>query len=208
MGKIKSVFIIGGYKSETKKFLKKEAEKHDFVLALDGGADIALNAGIMPDMSIGDFDGISSGAKAKIGKEKLFKVARQDNTDMEKGLDLCKVLKPQKITVACAAGGRVDFTVGNFISLLNYAKYFDIEVKSVDFSVYPLIKGGTFKVRKGATVSLVPFTVIKNITLSGLKYTLKNETLKPSQMAVSNSALKDKFTVAFDKGKLLLAVYK
>lgn len=207
MAKIKSVLIIAGFNGETKNFLKKEAASHDFILALDGGADIALNAGILPDMAVGDLDGISARAKAKIGKEKLFKITRQDNTDMEKGLDFCKVIKPQKITVVCAVGGRLDFTLGNFISLLNYAKYFDIEVKSADFSVYPLVKGGSFKVRKGATVSLIAFSDIKNITLSGLKYSLKNETLKPSQRAVSNIALQDRFTVGFDKGKLLLIIY-
>lgn len=208
MPKIESVLIITGFKSESKKFLQQEAAKHDFILALDGGGDIALKAGIMPHMVIGDLDSISAQAKEQIGRDRLFKVARQDNTDMEKGLDFCKVLKPSMVTVVGAAGGRLDFTLGNLISLLNYAKYFDIEVKSSSMTVYPLVKGGTFKARKGATVSLLPFEKIKNITLKGLKYPLKNETLSLCQKGVSNMAEEETFSVSFDKGRLLLAVYK
>jgi len=208
MSKIKSVLVIAGFKCETKAFLQKEASNHDFILALDGGADIALKAGIVPDMTVGDLDTISVQTKIKIGKEKLFKVSRQDNTDMEKGLDFCKVLKPQKITVIGGVGGRLDFTLGNFISLFNYAKYFDIEVKSFAYCAYILLKGGTFKAAKGATVSLIPFTEIKNITLTGVKYPLKNESLNLSQRGVSNKVLKDKFTIAFSKGKLAVIVFR
>lgn len=207
MKKINSVLVIAGAKGENKTFLKAEAKKHDFILALDSGADTALSAGFEPDLALGDLDSVSEEAKAKLGKEKLFKINRQDNTDLEKGLSFCKIIKPQKVTLVCLAGGRLDFTLSNFLTLFNFVKNFEIEVKSAGWRVYPLQKSGVFKAEKGATVSLIPLTAVKKITLKGLKYGLKNDILKVGQLAVSNTAVKEELSVEFKTGKLLLMIY-
>ena len=120
MQKIKNLLIIANGQSENKTFIKTCAKQTDFILALDGGADISLKAGIMPNLVIGDLDSISQKAKNKIGKEKLLKVSRQDNTDLEKGLDFARYFKVQNITIICAQGGRLDFTLSNFSSVFNY----------------------------------------------------------------------------------------
>ncbi len=207
MKEIKSILIIGGAPGEDKKFLKEEAKKHDFILALDSGADTAFKAGISPDIALGDLDSISEQAKAKLGAEKLFKIARQDNTDLEKGLAFCKVIKPQKVTIVCMTGGRLDFTLSNFSSLFSAVKDFDITVKSKDWTIYPIYKSGKFKAVKGATVSLVPLGTVSGLTLKGLKYGLDNAVLKIGQSAVSNIAKKEEFSVEFKKGNLLVMIF-
>ena len=80
MREIDSILIIAGAKSAGKIFLRREAKSHDFVLALDGGADTALKAGILPDMALGDLDSISQEAKKELGPRRLFKISRQDGT--------------------------------------------------------------------------------------------------------------------------------
>ena len=207
MKKINSILVIAGAKGENKNFLKEEAKKYDFILALDSGADTALEAGFEPDLALGDFDSVSEEAKAKLGKEKLFKISRQDNTDLEKGLSFCKVIKPQKVTIVCLSGGRLDFTLSNFLTLFNFIRNFEIEVKSDAWRIYPLRKRGIFEAVKGAKVSLIPLTPIKDITLKGLKYGLKNDTLKVGQLAVSNTAVKEEISIDFKSGKLLLMIY-
>jgi thiamine pyrophosphokinase len=207
MKKIKSVLIIANGAGESKAFLKKQAAVHDFILALDAGADTALKAGVTPDLAIGDLDSISQTAKKKLGKAKLFKITRQDNTDFEKGLDFISFIKPEKVTIACATGGRIDFTLSNFSSVFNYAGRFDMVFKSESWRIYPVIETKSFNCKKGAAVSLIPMDACKDITLRNLKYTLKNATLAPGRTAVSNTAKKDAFTVSFRKGKLLVMIY-
>ena len=207
MREIDSILIIAGAKADKRAFLREEAQAHDFVLALDGGADTALKAGIMPDMALGDLDSISEEAKKLLGPKRLFKISRQDNTDLEKGLSLCEFIKPKKVTVTCMTGGRLDFTLSNFSSLFGAVKTFEIEVKSPLWRAYPIAGSRSFEAQQGATVSLIPFGDIRGLTLKGLKYGLNNAELKIGQSAVSNIAKNKTFSVQFKKGKLLVMVY-
>ena len=207
MREIDSILIIAGAKSAGKIFLRREAKSHDFVLALDGGADTALKAGILPDMALGDLDSISQEAKKELGPRRLFKISRQDNTDLEKGLSFCKVVKPKRITVTCMTGGRLDFTLSNFSSLFGAVENFNIEVKSPQWRIYPIESSRRFNAQKGAVVSLIPFSDIEALTLKGLKYGLNNAQLKVGQSAVSNIAKSKEFAVEFEKGKLLVMIY-
>ncbi|MDR0953438.1 MAG: thiamine diphosphokinase [Elusimicrobiota bacterium] len=207
MRKINNLLIIANGQKESAAFLKAQASKSDFILALDGGADTALKAKIMPDAVVGDLDSISPAAKAKIPAIKLFKIARQDNTDFEKGLNFATYIKPQSITVVCATGGRLDFTLGNFSSVFSYTKKLNIVFKGQGWRLYPLEKSATFKCKKGATVSLIPMGKASGITLTNLKYPLKDATLTIGQTAVSNVALKDKIKVEIKSGRLLAIIY-
>ena len=53
----KALLICNGEKP--KKWLKKWVKEADFVLAADGGANAAAEAGITPDAVIGDLDSAS-----------------------------------------------------------------------------------------------------------------------------------------------------
>lgn len=207
MRKVKNILIIANGAQEDANYLRTLAKEHDYILALDGGADIALAAGIMPDLALGDLDSISAAAQKKLGELKLFQIPRQDNTDLEKGLDFAAFLRPQNITIACAAGGRIDFTLSNFSSVFSYIKKLDIVFKGFGWRIYPIEKLRQFTCKKGAAVSLMPMGDCKGLTLENLKYPLKNAAFGPGQTAVSNIALKNNFTVRLTKGKLLVMIY-
>jgi len=207
MKKVNNILLIANGKGENAAFIKAAAKDCDFVLAVDGGADNALNAGVKPDMAIGDLDSISASAKAALGKDKIFKVCRQDNTDLEKALDFTSVLRPQNVTIICASGGRLDFTLSNFSSVFNYTKKLNIVLKGKGWKIYPAEKSAVYECKKGVTVSLIPMGTVSGITLENLKYPLKDATLKPGMTAVSNVAKGNTFKVSFKKGKLLVMVY-
>jgi thiamine pyrophosphokinase len=208
MQTIKNLLIIANGQEENKTFIKTCAKAADFILALDGGADTALKAGIMPNLVIGDLDSISQTAKNKIGKEKLLKVSRQDNTDLEKGLDFAHYFKVPNITIICAQGGRIDFTLSNFSSVFNYIDKAQIIFKTSSCDIYPIKKSTRFECKKGAKISLIPMGNTTGLTLKNLKYTLKNASFKIGQTAVSNIALKNNFEVSFTKGQLLVIINK
>lgn len=56
------------------------------MVAADSGADLALAAGLMPRLVIGDFDSISDRARAALPPDRLHHVAEQESTDFEKCL--------------------------------------------------------------------------------------------------------------------------
>lgn len=208
MQTIKKLLIIANGQGENKTFIKNLAQESDFILALDGGADTALKAAVMPNLVLGDLDSISARTKNKIGKEKLLKVARQDNTDLEKGLDFARYFKVPNITIICAEGGRLDFTLSNFSSVFNYIDKANIVFKTSTCEIFPLKKSAKFECKKGAKISLIPMGNTTGLTLKNLKYSLKNATFKIGQTAVSNIALKNTFEVSFTKGQLLVIVNK
>ncbi|WP_104019786.1 thiamine diphosphokinase [Roseovarius nitratireducens] len=56
------------------------------VVAADGGADKALEAGLMPRAVIGDFDSISAATRARLPDDILHPLHDQDSTDFDKCL--------------------------------------------------------------------------------------------------------------------------
>ncbi|WP_323715998.1 thiamine diphosphokinase [Paracoccus aminovorans] len=81
------------------------------VAAADGGADTALQFGLMPQAVWGDFDSISDRARAAIPPGNLHPVAEQDSTDFEKCLSR---LRTPFVVALGFAGGRHD----HFLSAL------------------------------------------------------------------------------------------
>jgi thiamine pyrophosphokinase len=207
---MKNILIIANGGREDAAFLRVLARAHDYVLALDGGADTAMAAGIMPDLALGDLDSISRAAKKRLGDLRLLQIPRQDNTDLEKGLDFAVFLKPSAINIACATGGRIDFTLGNFSSVFAYIKKTAIVFIGKGWRVYPLEAAAApreFACKKGSTVSLVPVGGCRGITLKNLKYPLKNAPLATGSTAISNVALGKSFEVLLKRGRLLVIVY-
>jgi len=206
MRKIESILIIANGSREDINCLRALAKEHDYIIALDGGADTALAAGVMPDLALGDLDSISAAAKKKLGALRLFQIPRQDNTDLEKGLDFAAFLRPRNVTIACAAGGRIDFTLSNFSSVFSYTKKLNIVFKGCGWRIYPIEKTTKFSCKKGAKVSIMPVDNFSRISLKNLVFPLKNAIFGPGQTAVSNISLKNNFTVQL-KGRLLVMIY-
>lgn len=91
------------------KFPRELAE--GFIIAADRGLDYALEAGISPDMVVGDFDSaknaVPSGAETvKFPPEKDYSDAElAANIALERGFDELRLL--------CALGGRLDHSFAN-----------------------------------------------------------------------------------------------
>lgn len=80
------------------------------VIAVDGGADAVLAAGLVPEHVIGDLDSVSAAGRRAFA-DRLQHVAEQDSTDFGKALRL----HPAPLTIAVGfIGARVD----HFLSCL------------------------------------------------------------------------------------------
>ncbi len=204
----KALLICNGQKPG--KWLKKYAAQADFVLAADGGADSALAAGVLPSAVIGDLDSISPRTRRALQDVPFIHVERQDNTDLEKALDWLTAQGFTDCVIAGATGGRLDFTLGNVLSVRPYARKIRVQFIGDKWQLWVLTQGLKFAARKGARVSLLPLTSCKNVTLKGLKYRVSNEDWDTSHTGrtLSNEAAAKTCEIAFTSGLMLLYVEK
>lgn len=83
----KGVTLIGGG-ATAPGTLEAALSRAPVLVAADGGADLALAAGRIPDAVIGDFDSVSEAAMAAIPADRQHRVPEQETTDLGKCLRL------------------------------------------------------------------------------------------------------------------------
>ncbi|HSD98556.1 MAG TPA: thiamine diphosphokinase [Patescibacteria group bacterium] len=205
------VIFSGGTISRST-LVRSAIKQADFIIAADGGAESALRMGIVPGVVIGDFDSVSPKTMRKLEKKQatLLKFPQEkDETDTELALDYAIKHKATDITILGGNNGdRFDHVIANLL-LATTSK---VSVKFINGNQVMWIEKGpiirTISGKKGDLLSLIPLLGdVKGVTLEGLQYGLKNETLafgKPR--GVSNVFLGKKASVQFAKG-LLLIVY-
>ncbi|WP_259444787.1 thiamine diphosphokinase [Neotabrizicola shimadae] len=82
---LNGVTLIGGGPVGRRELMQALRRAPD-VVAVDGGADAALAAGLNPLAVIGDFDSISDAARAAIDPARLHPIPEQATTDFDKAL--------------------------------------------------------------------------------------------------------------------------
>ena len=75
------------------------------LVAADGGAATALEAGRVPDLVIGDFDSLPHSTGESLPKDRLLHVTEQDSTDFEKCL--ARITAPLILALGFT-GARID----------------------------------------------------------------------------------------------------
>jgi thiamine pyrophosphokinase len=212
----KKIIIVSGGCPVNPEFLGKQIRKSGkcLIICCDGGARHLQNTGFEPDVIIGDMDSIDSAELAGYSREKIQIIkypAKKDFTDTELALDYAIGLKPEKIFIWCALGGRIDHTLAN-IFLLARAQEKGIETILADeyCETFVLNKSIVFTREKGKTVSLIALTPrVTGITLSGFAYPLTKGSLQMGQSrGISNVIQNARAVIKIEKGKLLVIKYR
>ncbi len=206
MKKLFRTLLIGNGETLPSVFLRTAARRADFVLAADGGADRALAAGVTPDAVIGDLDSVSPSAKQTLGADKFLFINNQNNTDLEKALDFLTQNGCKQCMICGFSGGRLDFTLGNFLSVYPYVKRMDVCFTGPGWTIYPLAAGRKFACKKGARVSLIPLKTCTGVSLKGLKYPLCNARLswRRAGRSLSNQTTGKSFQISLKTGYMLV----
>jgi thiamine pyrophosphokinase len=178
----------------------------EFLVAADGGANSARALGLRPDLLIGDLDSVTPATRRFFPHLPTIQVSRQDNTDLEKALDYLAVHRVAEVIILGATGRRVDFTLGNFSLLWNYPTFKKLFVAGDGWYAIPIRRGRTVHARKGSTVSLIPFSPCRGITLRGLHYPLRNASMRTGEIGVSNVVRQVPFSVRVKSGAMMLFV--
>lgn len=185
---------------------RKLARLTDIIVAADGGANSARALGIRPEVIVGDLDSITPATRRHFATSLFVQVSRQDNTDFEKALDFLKKGSVRDVIVIGASGRRIDFTLANLSLLWRYVSRFHLTVVGDGWRAFPARRVNRIVSPRGTTVSLIPLGRVSGITLSGLRYPLRDGTLNRGEVAVSNVVIRSPFSVKVGSGSLLVIV--
>jgi thiamine pyrophosphokinase len=203
---VRALLICNG-EQPSRPLARRLARLADYIVAADGGANRARKLGITPDLIIGDLDSISPATRKFFSLTPVLRVARQDNTDMEKALDhLLFSSLAWEVLIIGATGYRVDHTLGNLAVLSNYSRHIRVVACGDGWHAFPVGQTERVYASVGTTVSLIPFSACHGVTLRGLKYPLRNASLRAGQVAVSNKVQRSPFTISVRRGTMLAVV--
>ena len=184
------------------------AKESDLIICADGGANHAKSARIKPKIIIGDLDSIKNSTKKYYSNIEIIKIEDQNSTDLEKSLDYLISNKKFSATIIGATGKRIDHTLANISILLKYhLKGMKLKIIEKRFEIFVATKYFSAITKIGKTISLIPITKCIGIKTSGLKYTLKSETLCMGvREGVSNVAVKKNISVKIKTGALAILI--
>lgn len=151
------------------------------VIAADGGARAALEAGVVPDAVIGDMDSVPDDPRLK---GRLFPVTEQDSTDF--GKCLARIEAPLILALGFG-GGRLDHTLAVMTTLAHFAhrKVVAAVGESVVCLAPPVID---LPLEAGEVVSLWPLGPVMARS-EGLRWPLDGLAFAPDgQIGTSNAA--------------------
>ena len=195
--------IIANGESCSYEMLVGLMEWSPFIVVLDGAYKRVNELQIKPDVVIGDLDSV--GSIGSIENVDLIQDSDQENTDLEKAINLLVEKKYTDINVVWATGKRLDHTLNNFHTL---AKYSDINVVIYDnhSKAFALPKKFSKVYKKNSKISLIPLHTCTGISTENLVYSLNNEDLSiGGRSGTSNSVLEDGIvSVTYTSGTLIL----
>ena len=154
-------------------------------VAADGGANLAVRAGVIPDAVIGDFDSVTPETLAALSGTQRVRIREQDSTDFEKAL--CSISTPVVLAVGFL-GARMDHSLAALHVLTAHPDRACILIggEEILFLCPPQIEIPT---QAGDVVSLFPLGMVSG-TSRGLQWDIEGLIFEPmSQIGTSNAAL-------------------
>jgi len=195
------VIVIANGSFPSHPIAKNYLNKSGTIICTDGAADKLISSGRNPDIVIGDFDSTSIKGKNQIGK--WIETPDQNKTDLEKTFEWCIINNIKKIVLLGSGGKREDHTIGNLFTLAKYHNEIQCEIITNHARIICVSGENYIFADTNQNISIIATELIESITLDGLQYNMKNESLSPSARAISNKAISDKFYLE-STGKVLV----
>ena len=180
---------------------KKYLNKSGTIICTDGAADKLIGSGRNPDIIIGDFDSTSIKGKDRTGK--WIETPDQNKTDLEKTFEWCIMNNIKKIVLLGSSGKREDHTIGNLFTIAKYHDEIKCEIITNHAKIICVYGENYISADTNQNISIIATEPIESITLDGLQYNMRNESLLPSARAISNKVISDKFYLG-STGKVLV----
>lgn len=177
-----------------------------FVIAADSGLDRCLEAGITPNLAVGDFD--SAKTEVPSGVEVVTVPSEKDDTDAHLAAQIAIERGFTKLRMLCALGGRASHSIAN-IQLLR-----ELQKKNVSAVLYGeqsqmfLLCSESVEIPKfSGYLSLFALDKTAVVSESGVKYPLNRHKLTNDfSLGVSNEITAEAATITSHKGLCLVVL--
>ena len=170
-----------------------------FVVAADGGANLAMRHKIMPQAVIGDFDSISKDALSKLPAAALFKIEEQDSTDFDKAL---RNISSSMILAVGFTGARMDHQLAAFSTLVQRADKTCVMLGSSEI-VFVAPPSVTLELPIGTVFSLFPMGPVSGTSV-GLRWPLDGLEFSPNGRVGTSNEVAGPITLTFDGPNMLV----
>ena len=204
-----AIFLNGSPDSSS--LLRRVAGGADLIFAADGGARYALEAGIVPDLVVGDMDSLGEEQAREVerrGASLERHPVRKDEMDGQLAVLAARERGASVADLLCAVGGRLGalFAVPH---ILLAAERIGLRSTVVaDQGRIFVIAAGSRTLRGDPrdSVSIFPLSgPATGITLEGMEYPLENATLEPGDtLGFHNELIGGEATVSVEGGALLV----
>lgn len=204
MSKRAFIYAAGAHTYEDVSLYSRiKRNEDDLIICADGGYNLICEAGIKPDVIIGDMDSVSGKLPTDV---KIYTYpCKKDKTDLHICVDFALRHKCDQIILLGVMGGRISHSMGSLMMLeyihKNHAAGMILTASTRVFLVSDKIsvKRDNFKY-----LSLIPLTeTAEGVSISGVKYPLENAVLKREKnLGISNEFDSDTAEISVKKGLL------
>lgn len=200
-----AVLLNGDYDLPTDFFkLNREYDSFDFFCA-DGGANLAVKLGIVPQLVMGDMDSVTIQTRRHLESLCQFMELPADK-NVSDAEALLKRLHDQgynEIHLFAATGGRLDQTMFNLQLLCRFPQ---TRIITRDEEVSYLEKTCKIVGKAGCRASLlITSNAVTGLSLTGFRFDLhKIDVESGSTLTLSNVIISDNAVVSYEQGSLLL----
>ena len=183
----------------------------DYVIAADGGWQLAVLLGLKPSVLVGDFDSMNL-PTLPADTQIVTLPVEKDVTDTAQALRIGYDAGYREFLLLGCTGGRLDHFQAALTDAVAYVqKGCSVVLADEKNEIYPLAPGDyLFSAREGEKVSFFAFgEEVTGLFATEMHYDVADMTLQPTcSLCVSNVALEDSFCVSFRSGTLLMYLSK
>ncbi len=202
--KMKNALIVNGGHNSTK---RDQLGNYDLIVAVDSGTEQAYKLFLKPNLIIGDLDSIDEKTIKRAEKDEVQILKYETNkneTDFELALKYVIDKEIKDITIIGGEYGEIDHLFGVLTVIISFQEDQQILWIHKDQSV--LIPNSK-KIAIGSNVefSILPFTNLKNLSISGAQWNLDNENIEfGKSVTLRNISIDNDIVVSVDDGKFCL----
>jgi thiamine pyrophosphokinase len=204
-----AIFLNGS--TESSDLLRRVAGCADLIVAADGGARYALEAGVVPDLVVGDMDSLGEDLALEVerrGATLERHPARKDKMDGQLAVLAARERGATAADLLCAGGGRLGalFAVPH---ILLAAERIGLRCTVVADRVRMFVVEAGYRTVEGEpreSISIFPLSgPVAGVTLEGMEYPLQNASLEPGDtLGFHNELIGREATVSVGKGAVLV----
>lgn len=206
MGTLKKRCVIIGSGDCSIDILKENINNSDYIICADGGYDYAVEADLIPDLLIGDFDSIKAIPK---NVAKITLPVEKDVTDAVAAFNEGVKQGFASFVLFGGTGGRFEHTFAN-ISLMANASKQNLSFEIIDEKhIFRAVTNSSIKIERKENQQISVFAYgnkATGVTENCFHYPLQNYTLDPFDGAfgTSNDIVEEFGEISVEDGTLII----